>query len=343
MVFRRFVQVFEGENVSAAFVGGPDDLAARSSRGSGTGAVSGAGQAARRLPRRTELPTLLVALAIYGGFAALTWFHAALPWWVLLPLGAYLVAWHGSLQHEVTHGHPFPNARANELLVLPSLWLWIPFRLYRESHLAHHDDAHLTDPLEDPESYYLDAAAWAKAGPLTRAFLRAHNTLAGRLLLGPLRCLYVFYRAELTRALRGDAGHAKAWALHAIGVALVLGWVSGVCQMPFWHYLVLFVYPGMSLTLLRSFLEHQARPEVSERSVVIEAGPLMSLLYLNNNLHLVHHDKPGLPWYRIPALYRKRRALFLASNGGYFFKGYGQVFRRYLFRAKEQPLHPAAS
>ncbi|GAB4394728.1 MAG: fatty acid desaturase [Kiloniellaceae bacterium] len=335
--------MFEGENVSAAFVGGPDDLAARSGRGSGTGAVSGAGQAARRLPRRTELPTLLVALAIYGGFAALTWFHAALPWWVLLPLGAYLVAWHGSLQHEVTHGHPFPNARANELLVLPSLWLWIPFRLYRESHLAHHDDAHLTDPLEDPESYYLDAAAWATAGPLTRAFLRAHNTLAGRLLLGPLRCLYVFYRAELARVLRGDAGHAKAWALHAIGVALVLGWVSGICQMPFWQYLVLFVYPGMSLTLLRSFLEHQARPEVSERSVVIEAGPLMSLLYLNNNLHLVHHDKPGLPWYRIPALYRKRRALFLASNGGYFFKGYGQVFRRYLLRAKEQPLHPSTA
>ena len=297
----------------------------------------------RRLPARTELPTLLIALVIYGGFAALTWFHAALPWWLLLPLGAYLVAWHGSLQHEVTHGHPFPSALANELLVLPSLWLWIPFRLYRESHLAHHDDARLTDPLEDPESYYLDAAAWAAAGPLTRAFLRVHNTLAGRLLFGPLRCLHVFAKAEAARALRGDTSHAKAWALHLIGVALVLGWVMGICQMPFWQYLALFVYPGISLSLVRSFLEHQARPEVAERSVIIEAGPLMSLLFLNNNLHLVHHDKPGLAWYRIPALYRKRRALFLASNGGYFFKGYGEVFRRYFFRAKEQPLHPAAA
>jgi len=295
------------------------------------------------LPRRIEGLTLLVAAAIYAGFGALTWFHELLPWWVMLPLGAYLVAWHGSLQHEVTHGHPTPSALANELLVLPSLWLWIPFRLYRETHLAHHNDAQLTDPLADPESYYLDAASWAKTGPLTRALLRAHNTLAGRMVLGPLRCLALFYRGEIARAFGGDLSHARAWAIHALGVTLVLAWVMGICQMPLWQYLVLFVYPGISLSLVRSFLEHQARPEVSERSVIIEAGPLMSLLFLNNNLHLVHHDKPGLPWYRIPAFYRQRRALFLASNGGYYYKGYGDVFRRYFLRAKEQPLHPTAA
>jgi fatty acid desaturase len=295
------------------------------------------------LPRRIEWPTLLVAAAIYGGFGLLTWLHAALPWWVLLPLGAYLVAWHGSLQHEVVHGHPTPSALANEILVLPSLWLWIPFRHYRELHLAHHNDAQLTDPLEDPESYYVDAAAWAKAGPLARAFLRAHNTLAGRMLLGPLRCLFLFYRAEIGRTLRGDRSHLTAWAIHTLGVAVVLTWVMAVCGLPLWQFLLLFVYPGIALTLVRSFLEHQARPEVSERSVIVEAGPLMALLFLNNNLHLVHHDKPGLPWYRLPAFYRQRRALFLASNGGYYFKGYREVFRRHFLRPKEQPLHPSAT
>jgi len=294
------------------------------------------------LPDRVEWPTLLVAAAIYGGFGLVTWFHAALPWWVLLPLGAYLVAWHGSLQHEVTHGHPTPSPLVNELLVLPNLWLWLPFRLYRETHLAHHNDAQLTDPSADPESYYVDGATWDRAGPLWRAFLRLHNTLAGRLLLGPLRCLFLFWRGELRRALASDFSHATPWALHGLGVALTLAWVIGVCGLPLWQYLLLFVYPGIALSLVRSFLEHQARPEVSERSVIIEAGPLMALLFLNNNLHLVHHDKPGLPWYRIPAFYRQRRALFLASNGGYYFKGYRAVFRNYLFRAKEQPLHPSA-
>ncbi len=299
--------------------------------------------AAQRLPKRVEWPTLLVALAIYAAFGLLTWFHAALPWWLLLPLGAYLVAWHGSLQHEVVHGHPTPSALANELLVLPCLWLWMPFRLYRESHLAHHDDAYLTDPRVDPESYYVDAAAWAKAGPLGRAFLAAHNTLAGRLLLGPLRCLWLFWGSEIRRLLSGDFSHLTAWAIHAAGVALVLVWVIAICGLPLWAYLVLFAYPGLSLTLLRSFLEHGARREVAERSAIVEAGPLMSLLFLNNNLHLVHHDKPGMAWYRLPAFYHKRRALFLASNDGYFYKGYGDIFRRYLFRAKEQPLHPATA
>src|SRR3546814_3895233 len=84
-------------------------------------------------------------------------------------------------------------------------------------------------------------------------------------------------------------------------------WSSDVCSSDL--YLLLFVYPGIALSLVRSFLEHQARPEVSERSVIVESGPLMSLLFLNNNLHLVHHDKPGLPWYRIPAFYRQRRDL----------------------------------
>src|SRR3546814_17450489 len=103
---------------------------------------------------------------------------------------------------------------------------------------------------------------------------------------------------------RGDTRHAAAWALHAAGVALVLLWVIAVCGLPLWQYLLLFVYPGIALSLVRSFLEHQARPAVSERSVIVESGPLMRLLFLNNNLHLVHHDKPGLPGYRLPAFYR---------------------------------------
>ena len=194
--------------------------------------------AVQHLPDRIEIPTLMVALAIYAGFGLLTWFHAALPWWILLPFGGYIVAWHGSLQHEVLHGHPTPSALANELLVLPNLWLWMPFRLYRDSHLAHHDDAYLTDPRQDPETYYLDAETWAAAGPLTRAFLRAHNTLAGRLLLGPLRCLWLFWSSEAQRLLRGDTSHLKAWAIHGLGVALVLTWGITVCGLPLWTYLL---------------------------------------------------------------------------------------------------------
>jgi fatty acid desaturase len=73
-----------------------------------------------------------------------------------------------------------------------------------------------------------------------------------------------------------------------------------------------------------------------------EAGPLLSLLYLNNNLHAAHHEAPGLAWYELPAYYRAHRAELLARNGGYLALGYGELIRRYAFSAKESVAHPLA-
>ena len=290
-----------------------------------------------------EWPTLALHVAVYGSFGLLTWFHAALPWWVVLPLGGYLVALHGSLQHEAVHGHPTRWPLVNEALVFPSLWLWLSFRCYRETHLAHHRDDLLTDPLHDPESYYLAPEAWDRAGPPRRAFLTAHNTVLGRLAFGPVVAVWRTLLGELARFASGDVSHAGAWALHVLGSALVLAWVLGVCGIPFWEYLALYAYPGLSLTLLRSFLEHRAHPGVDRRSVLVEAGPVMALLYLNNNLHALHHAEPNRAWYRLPARYRERHEAVLADNGGYRYGGYGEIVMRYLVRPKEPVLHPQVS
>ena len=296
-----------------------------------------------RTASRVEWPTLFVAAIIYLLFGLVTWFHASLPWWVLVPAGAYLVAWHGSLQHEVVHGHPTPWAWANRLLIFPSLWLWIPFELYRVSHLTHHIDENITDPAEDPESYYLTPRQWAEATAAERALLWAHNTFLGRLLLGPLRCLYRLYVSEAQRLLRGDLVNLHAWLIHVGAATVVLAWVVAVCDMPVWQYLLFFVYPGLALTLVRSFLEHRARDLPEERTVVVEAGPAMSLLFLNNNLHAAHHAEPGCPWYRLPARYAERKAELLQRNGGYLYRGgYLEILLRHMFRAKEHPRHPSA-
>jgi fatty acid desaturase len=300
------------------------------------------GTAATTNTNSIEWPTLIIACVIYGAFGLLTWNYDLLAWWLVVPLAGYLLAWHGSLQHEAVHCHPTRWPLLNEALVFPSLWLWMPYRLYRKLHLAHHVNDRLTDPLEDPESYYLSPEAWAHAGPLHRGFLTLQNSAAGRLLLGPLYCCGKLFVVETARLLKGDTGHLGFWILHLAGAALALVWVMGVCGIGFVEYLAFFVYPSISLTLLRSFLEHQAREEASERSVIIEAELPMSLLYLNNNLHAVHHETPGTAWYRLPALYQARKNEILAENGGYFFKGYAQVVARYLFRPKEPVLHPFA-
>ena len=296
----------------------------------------------RQHPWGFEWPSLLVALAVYGGFLVLTWNYHALPWWLVLPLGGYLVAWHGSLQHEVVHGHPTGKPFLDELIVYPSLWLWLPFHIYRQSHLAHHDNSQLTDPLSDPESFYLSQAEWQASSGLKRRLLAAHNSALGRLLLGPPVAVLRLLHGEAGRLRRGDFTHLGAWLWHLPAVVVVLVWVLGVCEIPLGAYLLLFVYPGLALTLLRSFLEHQAARDVAERTAIVESGPLLSLMFLNNNLHAVHHGAPALPWYRLPKVWRHRRDQILAANGGYHYRSYWQVLRRHFLTPKEPVLHPLA-
>ena len=56
---------------------------------------------------------------------------------------------------------------------------------------------------------------------------------------------------------------------------------------------------------------------VGGRTARIEDRGPLAFLFLNNNLHAVHHMHPTAQWYRLPALYRADRARYLACNEGY--------------------------
>ncbi len=287
-------------------------------------------------------PTWILTVAIYGGWGVLTWFGAALPWWAVLPPGAWLIAWHMSLQHEFIHGHPTPSRRINRLLGFPPLSLWLPYDRYRQLHIAHHRESWLTDPIEDPESYYVAAARWKRTGPVLRAILRTNNRLAGRLLIGPALSIAGFLADEGGRLARGDRAAWRTWWTHGLAAAAVAAWVTLVCGIPLWRYALLFVYPGFSLALLRSFAEHRAAPDSDHRTAIVERAPVFGLLFLHNNLHVVHHRRPDLPWYAIPAYYRAHRAELVAGNGGLVYRGYADVARRYLFSPHHEPPHPVS-
>ena len=74
-----------------------------------------------------------------------------------------------------------------------------------------------------------------------RTVLWAHNTMLGRLLLGPALVIGQFYWAELRALQRGDRGNLGIWAWHLPLAALVLLWVGSVCAIPWSAYLALFV------------------------------------------------------------------------------------------------------
>ena len=288
--------------------------------------------------RTVEWATLGLIAGCYGAWAlTLFWLAEVLPFVAVLVAGV-LVALHASLTHEVLHGHPFRSKALNEALMVLPLNLCIPYNRFRDLHLAHHRDTNLTDPYDDPESNFLDPAVWAGMGRWTRVLYSFNNALAGRILLGPAIGQARFIRDDWCAAWRGDRAVWKAWALHVVGAGAVLALVAA-SAMPVWAYLIA-AYMGLSLLKIRTFLEHRAHDKVRARTVIIEDRGPLAFLFLNNNLHVVHHMHPGVPWYRLPALYSAGKTRYLARNESYIYRSYGEVFRRYFWRAKDPVPHP---
>jgi fatty acid desaturase len=288
--------------------------------------------------RRTEWPTWGVIVAIYGGWGLLTYAFDALTWWLSLPMGAWLMAWHMSLQHEIIHGHPTKSAWINRALGFPPLSLWLPLARYRQLHLAHHRDHLLTDPVEDPESFYVSADRWARLGSFSRGSIRFLNTAPGRILVNPIVAIPRFLIRDAKALFTGVPKFRRIWLVHGLGVAAILVWVLAVCRIPFWQYIVFFVYPGFALASVRSVAEHRAAGNPDHRTAIVERASLFGLLFLYNNLHVVHHDQPTLPWYAIPAAYRANRSALIRKNGGLVYRGYADVIRRYLYREHHAPV-----
>jgi fatty acid desaturase len=290
---------------------------------------------------RIEWPTVAVILATTASWMLATWAAGQLGWWPMLLVAVICVTLQSSCQHEVLHGHPTRSRFVNEALVFPALGLFFPFRRFKTLHLKHHNDPNLTDPYEDPETNFMAKADWDRLPGWVQQLREINNTLAGRLLLGPAIGVPGFWLAEARLMAGGDRRVILAWLLHAAGVALALWWVMAVAGIGFWTYLFAVAYPGYSLLSLRTFLEHRAEEVVPYRTCIVEdPSGIFGLLFLNNNLHYVHHSVPTAAWYELPRKYLEAKQEYLALNGGYTFPNYWSLARRYMFRSKAPVAHP---
>ncbi len=101
---------------------------------------------------------------------------------------------------------------------------------------------------------------------------------------------------------------------------------------------MLVAYPGMSLGLLRAFIEHRAAASPEHRTASVESNWVFGLVFLYNNLHVAH--QPTMPWYEIPRFYRENKDVLMARNDHFVFPGYGGIARAYLLRPVFHPAHP---
>jgi len=291
---------------------------------------------------RKEIPTVMIAFAIYLAWLLLVVFAASMPWWVVMPLGGYVVQWQFSLQHEAIHGWRSLPAWLRTAIVWPPLGLWFPFELYRRSHSQHHRNVHLTFPGEDTETFYHVEENWDGYGRVWRLVLIANQTLLGRVVLGPLIRPPRLWINEVRRVWGGGRSNLVIWARHFAGVAVIL-WFADLCGLAPWRYLLAFAWPGVMFGMLRSFIEHRWGERPSQRTAVVESNWIFGLLFLWNNLHAVHHTFPTLSWFRIPRVWREHRERIVAHNGGYVFEGYWEIARRWFVRPVFIPVHPPSA
>ncbi len=289
---------------------------------------------------RIEWLTIWLVVACYAIWAGVTYYHTALPLFVWLPIAVICTALHSSLMHEVCHGHPTNRAWLNEGFVILPISLFVPYRRFKDLHLKHHKNEWLTDPYDDPESFYLAQENWTQLPPWKRRILTFNNTMLGRLTIGPGINIVRFFASDIRLMLDGDRQVLKAWIIHGIAALAVFYWVRAVCGLSLVFYATAIAYPAYALIMIRTFAEHQADNDKNRRSVLVERPRIFSWLFLNNNLHYLHHKYPSAPWYKLPSLFREMRNTLVAENGGYVFRSYKDQFARYGVTPKEPVAHP---
>ena len=285
-------------------------------------------------------PTIILAIAIYGSWAFLLSLHEHISWWILAPAAGYVMQWHASLQHEAIHSFQGVPKWLRRALVWPPIGICLPFELFRRSHILHHRNSQLTFPGQDTESYYHDEEVWEDFGRPWRWLLVLNQTFIGRILLGPILWTSNLFAKEAMVVVSGNWSNVGIWLRHLAGVAIVFALVRCAFGMPIGQYLLEFVYPGLMLGMVRSFIEHRWGPHPSERTAVVESNLLFGLLFLFNNLHAVHHLYPALPWYRIRRVWRENEGHIRTLNGGFVFRGYGEIARRWMLWPNFIPVHP---
>ena len=284
-----------------------------------------------------EWKTLGVIVAVYGLTVLTVVRYDVLTPWLAIPMLAVLGAWHLSMQHELLHGHPFRNQFINDAIGIIPVTLWMPYFAFKKDHHEHHK-SDLTNPELDNESFYVTQEQWDNAGPIRRAAWTANRTILFRMFVWTIVSTISYVTLVLKRAIRNEQGDRLAVVLHVIGVVAVVYLVS-LSSMPLWQFALGTVYGGRILNAIRPFPEHKYQNGVETKTAMIMAGPFMSLLMLNNNLHIAHHDDPKIPWYRVNELSKRVNAVERAREAGVLYEGgYAEVFRKFSFTPVDSPV-----
>jgi len=245
-------------------------------------------------------PTVLLALASLTcwmvGIAWFVWHPGA--WPISTAINSLALYLGFTVLHDSVHGIAHRNKRVNRILGSASgFLLTFCFPFFKSIHMQHH--FHANDREKDPDALLKYLPRWLApiAGGSFVYFSYYQHFVSRRLwnhhleLIEVLAC-NMFYMSILGLAI--TSGTVRE---------LVILWVGPLVITLHW------------LVYTFDYLPHVPHSDTDRLHCAnAYGGKMLSALHLNQNLHLVHHLWPRIPWFNYPEAYRQNLQ-FLIANG----------------------------
>lgn len=248
-------------------------------------------------------PTLLFSVTVlvaWVAVAVLAW-RGILGWAITFALQTLLAYLAFTPMHEAAHGNI--AGRSKQLKGVERLLGWLsglplvaPYPAFRKLHLEHH--GHTNDEEKDPDFWVADASRW-------RVLLRCITLL-------PHYYWRIFVSAVRSPASRDVATLAALFVYAASAVGLSVAG-HGAWVLAAW------IGPALLAATFLAFafdwLPHQPHDDRSRyRNSRILLFPGLGVLLTNQNLHLIHHLYPRIPFYRYGSFFREVRPALTAKG-----------------------------
>ncbi|HIK44677.1 MAG TPA: fatty acid desaturase [Leptolyngbyaceae cyanobacterium M65_K2018_010] len=240
-------------------------------------------------------PNTLMFLASAGLITLSTtgYFLWGWPGWCVFLMNVLSLHLSGTVIHDASHNSAHRNRLVNALLGHGSaLILGFSFPVFTRVHLQHH--AHVNDPDNDPDHFV------STGGPLW--------LIAARFFYHEI----YFFKRRLWRNWE-----LLEWFLgrFAVGLLVFTAWKFDFLGyiFNFWFSPALVV--GIALGLFFDYLPHRPFQERDRwKNARVYPSPVLNLLIMGQNYHLVHHLWPSIPWYKYQPTYEVMRPLLDAKG-----------------------------
>lgn len=249
-------------------------------------------------------PTLLLTGMILFAWTWIGWraFFDGLSLWIAFVCNTTLAYMAFTPQHEAVHGSVSKKYAALNGVVgrLSGVPLLSPFHAFKRLHLTHHK--HTNDPETDPDF-------WSGKGPW---------------FILPLRWLtqdFYYWYISITSIKETS----KTRKTEVIGTLVVFygtaGWMAlnGHLEAVIWAWIVPSRVASALLAFMFDYLPHRphriaakTNPFKATRNI---QAPGVTMIFLAQNYHLVHHVFPTAPFYRYARIWRRHQRWFTERGG----------------------------